>query len=75
MNFKEFVALLGEEFEFDTEGIEPNTTFADINFDEFDMIELVMTIEDKFAIEVPDEVLSAFKTIGDFADFMRQKTE
>ncbi|MBQ6381196.1 MAG: acyl carrier protein [Clostridia bacterium] len=75
MNFETFVALLGEEFEFDTAGIVENTTFADINFDEFDMIELVMSIEDRFHIEVPDEALQSFKTIGDFAAYMQEKLE
>ena len=75
MNFETFVALLGDEFEFDTAGIVENTTFADINFDEFDMIELVMSIEDRFHIEVPDEALQSFKTIGDFAAYMQEKLE
>ena len=75
MEFNDFVALLGEEFEFDTAGIEENTTFADIGFDEFDMIELVMSIEDKYMIEVPDEALAQIKTIGDFADYIKEKTE
>lgn len=73
MKFEDFVKLLGEEFEFDTDGIEENTTFADINFDEFDMIELVMSIEDKFGIEVPDEDLAQIETIGDFVKFMQDK--
>ena len=75
MDFEEFLALLGEEFDFDTEGITPTTTFADINFDEFDLIELVMSIEDRYRIEVPDEALESFHTIGDFARFMSEKIE
>ena len=73
MHFEEFLNFLSEEFEFDTEGIEKSTTFEEINFDEFDVIELVMSVEDKYEIEVPDEVLKEFKTVGDFADYLESK--
>lgn len=73
MTFEEFLKFLSEEFEFDTEGIEKNTTFEEINFDEFDLIELVMSVEDKYEIEVPDEALSEFKTVGDFAEYLESK--
>lgn len=75
MQFKDFLTFLGEEFEFDTQGITENTTFADIGFDEFDLIELVMSVEDEYAIEVPDEALAGFKTVGDFSAFVCKKTE
>ena len=70
MEFNKFVAFIGEEFDFDTSGIEPQTTFAEINFDEFDLIELVMSVEDKYHIEVPDDALKSFQTIGDFAQYL-----
>ena len=73
MHFEEFLVFLSEEFKFDTEGIEKSTTFEEINFDEFDLIELVMSVEDKYEIEVPDEVLKDFKTVGDFADYLESK--
>ena len=75
MNFEDFIAFLGNEFEFDTEGITENTAFSDIGFDEFDFIELVMSVEDAYGIEVPEEAPAKFKTIGDFAAFVRKKTE
>ena len=75
MSFESFVALLGEEFDFDTTGIEENTTFADINFDEFDLIELVMSIEDRFHVEIDDAFLQRVETIGEFAAYLREKTE
>ena len=75
MKFNEFLDFIGKEFDFDTEGVEENTTFADINFDEIDMIELVMSVEDKFHLEIPDEELQKIVTIGDFVDFMDEKLQ
>ena len=73
MDIKDFLDFLGKEFDFDTSGIEPSTTFAQIGFDEFDMIELVMSIEDKYMIEVPDEVLEKTVTIGDLLNYLEEK--
>lgn len=75
MKFNEFLDFIGTEFDFDTEGVEENTTFADINFDEIDMIELVMSVEDKYHLEIPDEELSKIVTIGDFVNFMDEKSQ
>ena len=75
MTFDEFVKSLGEDFEFDTAGIEENTTFEDINFDEFDMIELVMNIEDKYQVEITQEDLNSLNTIGEFARFLDQNIQ
>lgn len=75
MKFNEFLDFIGNEFDFDTEGVEENTTFADINFDEIDMIELVMSVEDKYHLEIPDEDLKKIVTIGDFVNFMDDKLQ
>lgn len=75
MKFNEFLDFIGNEFDFDTDGVEENTTFADINFDEIDMIELVMSVEDKYHLEIPDEDLKKIVTIGDFVNFMDDKLQ
>ncbi|MBE6819080.1 MAG: acyl carrier protein [Ruminococcaceae bacterium] len=75
MQFEDFLTLLGEEFDFDTAGIEEDTTFADINFDEFDLIELVMSIEDKYHVEIEDDFLQHVQTIGEFAAYLKEKLD
>ena len=75
MNFETFLTFIGDEFNFQTSGIQESTTFEEINFDEFDVIELVMSVEEKCHVEIPDEALQSFKTIGDFANFVKEKTE
>jgi len=39
-------------------GIEPNTVLSDIGLDSFSTIEMVLFLERKFGIELPDEVLT-----------------
>ena len=73
MNYSDFIDFIGKDFKFDTIGITEKTTFSEINFDELDMIDLVMSVEDNFRVEVPDEALKNIKTIGDFCDYINSK--
>lgn len=75
MNFEKFLDFIGNEFDFETVGIEQNTTFADINFDEIDMIELVMSVEDEYRVEISDEELKKIVTIGDFVEILDEKLQ
>ena len=72
MEFEDFLRFLGEEFSFDTSGITPQTSFEEINFDEFDMIELVMSVEDTYRVEIDDASLAGLKTVGQFAAFLNE---
>lgn len=70
MELQDFLELLKNEFDFNTDGIDMNTTFEEINFDELDMIDLVMAVEDLYSIEVTDDILKSIVTIGDFVNFI-----
>lgn len=70
MELDDFLKILKNEFDFNTDGIELDTSFSEINFDELDMIDLVMAIEDIYSIEVNDDALKSIDTIGDFVKFI-----
>jgi acyl carrier protein len=42
----------------------------DLGADSLDVVELVMTLEDTFNIDVPDEAVEEFRTIGDVQRFV-----
>lgn len=42
----------------------------DLNADSIDLVEMVMTLEDEFGISIPDEKISAMKTIADIVKFI-----
>ncbi len=73
MNFEDFIQLLDEEFCFDTEGLTPETSFAQMNFDELDMIDLAMAAEDKYKIEIAEEALSGITYISDFISLINSR--
>ncbi len=43
---------------------------ADLGADSLDVVELLMTIEDEFEVEIPDEEIENIKTIGDLVKYI-----
>ena len=45
----------------------------DLGADSLDVVELVMTLEEAFDIEVPDDVVEEMRTIGDVQRFVESR--
>ena len=61
------------EVEIDEELITINTSLTDeLDIDSLDLVDLVMTVEDEFSIELPDEALEGMKTIGDLVKYIEE---
>ncbi len=45
----------------------------DLGADSLDVVELVMAIEEKFNIEVPDEDAERIRTVGDAVNYIKEK--
>ena len=50
--------------------ITDNTTFSDINADSLDVVDIIMALESEFNLQIPDEEVDNFNTIGDLASFI-----
>lgn len=42
----------------------------DFEADSLDMVDMVMTLEDDFGIEIPDEAIETMHTVGDVVNFV-----
>lgn len=42
--------------------------------DEIDILEIIIGVETEFDIQIPDNLFSEFKTVGDFYDYVRNAT-
>ena len=74
MVFEKVVAILGEQFDVDESSISLDTSIADdLNADSLDVVDLIMSIEDEFDIEVPDEAIESIKTVNDLVKFIEGK--
>ena len=42
---------------------------SDFEADSLDIVDMVMTLEDEFGIEVPDDAIENLRTVGDVVEF------
>ena len=73
MVFEKVRDIICEQFEADPDAVTPETLLAeDLDADSLDMVDLVMTFEDEFQIEVPEEELARIKTVGDIVQYIEE---
>ncbi|MDQ3647169.1 MAG: acyl carrier protein [Actinomycetota bacterium] len=64
-------AHLAEELEVDPSAIEEGTRFKeDLEADSLDLVELVVELEDRYSIRIPDEEAARILTVGQAADYV-----
>ena len=71
MVFEKVAEILSEQLGIDADKISMDSLLEeDLDADSLDAIDVVMSIEDKFQIEVPDEVISSMKSVADIVNFI-----
>jgi acyl carrier protein len=64
-------AILSEQFDVEEDSITAETSIADdLGADSLDVVDLLMSIEDEFEIEVPDEEIDNIKTVGELVKYI-----
>ncbi len=74
MVLEKIKAIIAEQLGLsDTSSILPETSLMnDLDADSLDAVEIIMSIEDEFDVEIPDDVAEGFKNIGDIADYVEK---
>jgi acyl carrier protein len=63
--------IFEQDFEIDPSEVTPEADIlADLGLDEIDIYDMVMSVEDVFEMELPDEELEKIRTIGDIIKFV-----
>ena len=71
MIFERIRDELASQFEVDPATITRQTDLMnDLGADSLDLVELIMTLEDEYGINVTDESVYEHKTVGEIADFI-----
>ncbi len=71
MVFEKVVQILADQLSVDPDKITMDSLLEeDLDADSLDAIDIVMSIEDEFEIEVPDEAIADMKSVGDIVNFI-----
>jgi len=63
---KKIIKIIGKELDVPLRSIKDDTSIQeDLGADSLDIINIVMTIENKFNIEIDEDILIEFNTVGD----------
>ncbi len=73
MIFDKIKTILAEQLDVDEGALTLETDIAkDLNADSLDVVEILMSIEDEFSVEIPDEEIENIKTIGDLVEYIEK---
>ena len=69
--FEKIRALLAEQLDVDPAKITlESDIMSDFEADSLDIVDMVMTLEDEFGVEVPDDAIESLRTVGDVVNFV-----
>ena len=68
------IEIIADQLQLDREQISENTDIVDdLGADSLDIVEILMGLEDRFLIEIPDEDVEGMRTPGDIAAYIEKK--
>lgn len=71
MVFEKVKAILADQLEFDEDKITMESSLVDdLDADSLDVVDLIMSLEEEFDIEIPDEEIEEIKTVGDVVRYI-----
>ncbi len=67
--------IIAEKLSVDLDEIVPGASFADdLGADSLDLVELIMSMEEEFDIDIPDEDAEKILTVQDAIEYTRQRS-
>ena len=68
-------SIVAEQLGVESEKVTREAEFIqDLNADSLDMVELVMSLEEEFGIEISDEEVENIRTVGDAVDYIEENS-
>ncbi|MDE5994350.1 MAG: acyl carrier protein [Oscillospiraceae bacterium] len=73
MIFEKIREIICDQLELEEDAVTLDSVLLeDLGADSLDLVDLVMTFEDEFDMEIPDEDLENIKTVGDIVRFIEE---
>lgn len=76
MVFEKIKSIFADQLDVDEEIITMESSIADdLGADSLDIADVVMSLEEEFDIEVPDEALQNVKVVGDIVKYIEENID
>lgn len=73
--FERIRAMLAEQLDIEEDKITMESDILeDFEADSLDIVDMVMTLEDEFGIEIPDEEIENLHTVGDVVRYVEENS-
>jgi len=71
--FDEVKEVIVEQLNVNEDEVKPESRFVeDLGADSLDVVEMIMALEEKFEIEIPDSEAEKIKTVQDVVDYIEK---
>ena len=65
--------ILSNQFDVEEDRITPETNIADdLGADSLDVVDMLMSLEDEFDVEIPDDEIEKIRTVGDLVTYIEE---
>ncbi len=65
--------ILANQFDVEEESITPETNIQeDLGADSLDVVDMLMSLEDEFDVEIPDEKIETMRTVADVVAYIEE---
>ncbi len=72
--FETIQAVIAEQLNIDASQVTPEAKFVkDLGVDSLDIVELIMALEERFGIEIPDEQAEKIVNVGDVMRYIEKQ--
>ena len=75
MVFEKIRAILCDQLDLDEDKVTMESSIVDdLGADSLDVVDLIMSLEEEFDIEIPDEEIENIKLVGDLVKYVESNT-
>ncbi|WDC83197.1 acyl carrier protein [Caloramator sp. mosi_1] len=71
--FEKIRNIIAEQLNVDENEITEETSFVDLGVDSLDLFQILISLEDEFGIEIPNEDAEGIKTVKDVVDYIKER--
>lgn len=76
MVLEKVASIIADQLDVEEEKVTMEASITDdLGADSLDVVDLVMSLEEEFNVEIPDEEVENIKTVGDIVKYIEEKTE